>query len=211
MLMKEMHFVPWPVAIGLALAFAVGCVSNATDAQAPTAIETDTYVAVLPPAPDWECEPLAANEADGTGPGTVCGRQLEGNRTVVAAAVEEFSEEIAAQYANEAATAVLAVISEAQAEQRRARGDEVLAFSDTATGYATERAGATCLGSREETIDRGASTRAITRTFVCIDPGTRRPIRLTYLEEFPDAAGSRPTFETEANQFFEGLRFLPAR
>ena len=196
-------------AIGVALAaLAAGCTSDMSGGPAVSSIDAETYTVTLPPASDWVCEPVPANEEAGKGPGTVCGREL-GDRTVIAAATEEFSAEVAAEHAGKPAAALLTLIGEAEAEERRARGDAVVAFSSLPAPEIAGRAGTACSGYRRETVDRQDNTRTVLRSLLCIDPRTRRPIRLSYFEEFPAATPQpRPVFEAEADEFFRTLRFL---
>lgn len=209
--MQKRDFAAWRAAIGAALAglATVGCASTTTDAVgSASSIEADTYVVTLPAASDWACERVAADEGAVRNPSIVCRRQLGDDRMVMAAAGEEFSEEAAAPHAGESPATVLAFIGEVEAKERRARGDEIIAFSSMAAEHVTERVGTACSGYREETVDRQVRARTVIRSLICIDPRTRRPVRLTYLEEFSDAARQpRPAFETEAHQFFEGLQF----
>ncbi len=208
--MRKRDLIAWQAIIIAALTgLAAGCALSTTDNEGPiSSINAETYTVSLPVASDWVCDRVAAREEAGKGPGTMCGRQL-GERTIMAAAVEEFSEEVAAAHAGEPAAAVLAFIGEVEAEARRARGDEIVTFSGVPAEQVTERAGTACSGYREETVDLQGSTRTVVRSLICIDPRTRRPIRLTYLEEFPAPAGqTRPAFEAEASEFFGGLRFL---
>jgi hypothetical protein len=209
--MPKRDFAAWRAAIGAVFAglTTVGCASDTTDAAGSASlIKADTYVVTLPTASDWVCERVAADEEAVRNQSIVCVRQLRDDRMVMAAAGEEFSEEEATAHAGEPPAAVLAFIGEVEAKERRARGDEVIAFSSMAAEHVAERAGTACSGYRQETIDRQVRARTIIRSLICIDPRTRRPVRLTYLEEFPDVASQpRPAFETEANQFFEGLQF----